>query len=93
MVNTAGSHRSLSETRCRVEMIKSRQLRVELRMPRAQAHRSLEELLGNHREELGGRRGPVGIEIGFLATLDPRAQRTKDADYGTEQSVMIVGLR
>ena len=26
-------------------------------------------------------------------TLDPRAQRTKDADYGTEQSVMIVGLR
>ena len=26
-------------------------------------------------------------------TLDPSAQRTKDADYGTEQSVMIVGLR
>jgi hypothetical protein len=26
-------------------------------------------------------------------TLDPRAPRAKDADYGTEQSVMIVGLR
>jgi hypothetical protein len=26
-------------------------------------------------------------------TLDPRAPRTKDSDYGTEQSVMIVGLR
>ena len=26
-------------------------------------------------------------------TLDPRAQRTKDVDYGTEQSVVIVGLR
>ena len=25
-------------------------------------------------------------------TLDPRAPRTKDSDYGTEQSVMIVGL-
>jgi hypothetical protein len=25
--------------------------------------------------------------------LDPRAPRAKDADYGTEQSVMIVGLR
>ena len=26
-------------------------------------------------------------------TLDPRAPKTKDADYGTEQSVIIVGLR
>jgi hypothetical protein len=26
-------------------------------------------------------------------TLDPRAQRTRDVDYGTEQSVVIVGLR
>ena len=26
-------------------------------------------------------------------TLDPNAPRTKDADYGTEQSVMIVGMR
>ena len=26
-------------------------------------------------------------------TLDPRAPRTKDADYGTEQSVIIVGLQ
>ena len=25
-------------------------------------------------------------------TLDPRAPRTRDSDYGTEQSVMIVGL-
>ena len=26
-------------------------------------------------------------------TLDPRAPKTKDSDYGTEQSVMIVGLK
>lgn len=26
-------------------------------------------------------------------TLDPRAPKTKDSDYGTEQSVIIVGLR
>jgi hypothetical protein len=29
---------------------------------------------------------------GTVWTLDPRAPRTKDSDYGTEQSVMIVGL-
>jgi hypothetical protein len=26
-------------------------------------------------------------------TLDPRAPKTKDADYGAEQSVLIVGMR
>jgi 1,4-alpha-glucan branching enzyme len=26
-------------------------------------------------------------------TLDPRVPRTRDADYGTEQSVLIVGVR
>jgi hypothetical protein len=26
-------------------------------------------------------------------TLDPRAPKTKDTDYGTEQSVVIVGLQ
>ena len=26
-------------------------------------------------------------------TLDPRAPKTKDSDYGTEQSVIIVGLQ
>lgn len=30
---------------------------------------------------------------GTVWTLDPNAPRTKDADYGTEQSVMIVGVR
>ena len=30
---------------------------------------------------------------GSAWTLDPDAPRTKDADYGTEQSVMIVGMR
>jgi hypothetical protein len=30
---------------------------------------------------------------GSVWTLDPYAPKTKDADYGTEQSVMIVGVR
>lgn len=30
---------------------------------------------------------------GTVWTLDPHAPKTKDADYGTEQSVMIVGIR
>ena len=30
---------------------------------------------------------------GTVWTLDPYAAKTKDADYGTEQSVMIVGIR
>ena len=30
---------------------------------------------------------------GTVWTLDPNAPRAKDSDYGTEQSVMIVGLR
>lgn len=30
---------------------------------------------------------------GTVWTLDPNAPRTRDADYGTEQSVMLVGVR
>jgi hypothetical protein len=40
-----------------------------------------------------GRHVYAFVVDGEVWTLDPRAPKTKDADYGTEQSVIIVGLR
>ena len=39
-----------------------------------------------------GRHVYAFVVDGAKWTLDPRAPRTRDSDYGTEQSVMIVGL-
>ena len=40
-----------------------------------------------------GRHVYAFIVDGTVWTLDPNAPRTKDADYGTEQSVVMVGVR
>ena len=40
-----------------------------------------------------GRGYIVRLVDGKVWTLDPRAPRTRDSDYGTEQSVIIVGLQ
>ena len=40
-----------------------------------------------------GRHAYAFLVDGTVWTLDPRAPKTRDADYGTEQSVLIVGIR